>query len=118
VIQIKLGAERAIDPNTDPLGRTRVGYWPGMSEDEAWESGRASWRLRATAALDETDIQIIGPGPEYLVLARATLTGLTKDPHHPPRFTIEGTVIPGHPAVGRPSPNPHPSQNSVRYVAN
>ena len=116
MIQIKLGPDRPIDPSTDCLGRTRVGYRPGMSEEEAWEAGRASWRLRSAAALDETDVQIIGPGPEYLVLARATLTGLTKDLHHPPRFIIEGDVVKGHPAVGQPSRYPHPSQNSVRYV--
>lgn len=116
MIQIKLGPERAVEPSTDPLARCRVGYWHGMTEEEAWEAGRASWRLRAAAALDETDVQIVGPGPEYRVLARATLTGLTKDPHHPPRFTIEGDLIKGHPAVGKPSRHPHPSQNSVRYV--
>lgn len=50
MLQIQLGQERAA-PANDWLGRSRIGSWPGMSEQEAWEAGRGVWVLRTDRAL-------------------------------------------------------------------
>jgi hypothetical protein len=110
MLQIKLGAERvSVD---DELGRDRVGWWPEMTEDEAWTAGRGVWKLRADRALAQAEVQIISP--EDIVLAVATITGVSK---HGSKFAVEGDLLRGDPRVGSPTPSPNTSLNPVAYIS-
>ncbi|WP_178980835.1 hypothetical protein [uncultured Corynebacterium sp.] len=110
MIQIQLGPDREVDPATDPLGRTRIGARPDMTEQQAWEAGRGVWKLRVARAIAEHEVQIIdGSG---VILAVAEITGLMKCGD---RQALQGTLLLGDPRVGQPSPYPAASRNPVSY---
>ncbi|MCX4853712.1 hypothetical protein [Streptomyces canus] len=110
MLQIQLGPERPAPPD-DSLGRSTIGWRPGMTEEEAWEAGRGIWKFKADRALAQDEVQIIAP--EGLVLAVATITGITK---HGDRYALEGVLLRGDPRVGQPTGTPHSSRNPVAYV--
>ena len=110
MLQIQLGAERPAEPD-DLLGRTTVGWRPGMSEDEAWAVGRGIWKFRADRALAEDEVQLVNTAGTVLVVAK--ITGISK---HGDRYALEGTLLRGDPRVGKPTPSPHLSRNPVTYV--
>lgn len=118
MLQIKLGKRRTVDPASTADGRSEVGtYRPGMSQREAWEAGRAAWRLKASNVLSQEHARIVGPAETgYEVLAVARITGVTRDPTTAARLVVEGELIEDHPEVGHPSPVPHVSENSIRYT--
>ena len=109
MIQIRLGKQREIDASTDPLGRSRVGYWPGMTTAEAWEVGRGVWKLKATRVLEEDEVLVLSP--EGLVLAAAEITGVSK---HDDRQSIQGTLLPNHHLLGQ-CIEVSESRNPIRY---
>lgn len=45
MLHITLGDRRPVDPKQDELGRTHVGYEPGMSDAEMYEANRGCWVL-------------------------------------------------------------------------
>jgi hypothetical protein len=49
MLHIRLGDHRPVDPMTDDLGRSFVGYRHGMSEAEMYDANRGCWRLGARA---------------------------------------------------------------------
>lgn len=111
MLQIRLGTHETVDPTKDPLGRTSIGWWEGMSEREAWDAGRGVWRLKATRVLEQDEIQIVSPTNEILVVA--TITAVRK---YDDRRAVEGDVKWGDARVGQPAPHPHTSRNPVAYV--
>ncbi|UKY47399.1 hypothetical protein [Streptomyces inhibens] len=110
MLQIQIGAERAADAD-DGLGRTDIGWRPGMSEHEAWEAGRGIWKFNADRALSQNEVQIINT--EGTVLAVATITGISK---RGDRYALEGDLLHGDPRVGKPTPSPHLSRNPITYI--
>ncbi|MFJ8955206.1 hypothetical protein ACIRO1_34450 [Streptomyces sp. NPDC102381] len=110
MLQIQLGAERPADPD-DSLGRTTLGWHPGMGEEEAWQAGRGIWKFNADRALAQDEVQIINT--EGTVLAVAEISGISK---HGDRYALEGDLLHGDPRVGRPTPSPHLSRNPVTYI--
>lgn len=110
MIQIRLGPDRAVDPSTDPLCRTRVGARPDMSEQQAWEAGRGVWKLRAARAMAEREVQIVDQ--RGTILAVAEITGLEK---YGDRQALRGTLRLGDPRVGQPSPYSAVSRNPISY---
>lgn len=114
MLQIQIGPDRHVDPATDPLGRSRVGYHVGMSEREAWEIGRGTWRLNVDRALAQDEVQIVSP--DGIVLAVAKLWGIVKPKaREPGRYALDGELVPGDPRVGQLTTTPHRSRNSVAY---
>ncbi|MFE5084439.1 hypothetical protein [Streptomyces mirabilis] len=109
MLQIQLGPERPAEPG-DSLGRSTIGWRPGMTEDEAWEAGRGIWKFNADRALAQDQVQIVNT--EGLVLAVATITGITK---HQGRYALEGELLRRDVRVGKPTTTPHRSRNSVAY---
>jgi hypothetical protein len=109
VLQIQLGPAREAAPG-DGLGRTRIGCWPGMTEDQAWESGRGIWKFNADRALAQDEAQIVTTAGT--VLAVAQITGISK---HGDRYALQGRLLRGDARVGRPTATPHRSRNSVAY---
>jgi hypothetical protein len=112
LLQIQLGQDREVDPATDPLGRSRVGYRPGMTEQEAWTAGRGTWVLKVDRALEQDEIQIVNL--DGIVLAVGEILGVTKT-REPGRYAIDGNLKLGDPRVGKPTTTPHRSRNSVAY---
>lgn len=112
MLQIRLGQAREIEPSDDPMGRSMVGSWPGMTEQEAWEAGRGIWKFNADRALQEDEVQIINL--DGIVLAVAEITGITtfKDTD---RYALAGHLLVGEQRVGQPTVHPHPSRNSLAY---
>lgn len=103
------GPERAADPG-DWLGRSTIGSRPGMSEQEAWLTGRGVWVLKADRALAQDEAKIVDTAGTVLAVAR--ITGITKCGE---RYALEGDLLPGDPRVGQPTTTPHRSRNSVGY---
>ncbi len=110
--RLKLGNYETVQG--DPLGRAHIGYFPRMTELEAWEAGRGVWRMSADKASRQKFALIVGEGR---VRAVGEITGFTV---HDDRIALEGRVLPeGHPVrdayLGRPDPVDTGSQNPVGY---
>jgi len=110
VLQIQLGPERAVEPSSDWLARSRIGSWPGMSEQDAWTAGRGVWVLDTDRALKQDEVQIVDLAGT--VLAVAEIIGITKCGT---RYALEGRLLLGDARIGNPTASPHPSRNSVAY---
>ncbi|KAB7835594.1 hypothetical protein FRZ00_27125 [Streptomyces mobaraensis] len=110
MLQIRLGHQRPA-PAGDVLGRTVIGWRPGMTETDAWETGRGLWRLHPQRALARGEAQIIAPG--QMVLAVAEITGITR---HRDRYALEGRLLSGDARVGKLTTTPHPSRNPIAYL--
>lgn len=109
MLQIQLGPERSA-PADDWLDRSRIGSWPGMSEQDAWLAGRGVWVLDTDRALKQDEVQIVDLAGTVLAVAR--ITGITKCGD---RYALEGDLLLGDARVGQPTATPHPSRNSVAY---
>ena len=111
-IRLKLGNYETVQ--NDPLGRRWIGYFPRMTEMEAWEAGRGVWRMNTEKASRQRFAVIVGEG---LVRAVGDVTGVTV---HGDRVALEGSALAeGHPVrdalLGRPDPVVNGSQNPVGY---
>ncbi|HUN33876.1 MAG TPA: hypothetical protein VMU95_17845 [Trebonia sp.] len=98
----------------DPLGRAFTGYFPRMTEQEAWEAGRGLWRMNADRVSREKFALIVG---ESKVRAVGQVTGIAL---HGDRIELQGHVLAeGHPVrdayLGQPDPVENCSQNPVAY---
>lgn len=87
MLQIRLGRKRHAELN-DHLGRSTTGSWPGMSEQQAWEVGRGTWKVNAVRALAQDEVQIIDL--EGTVLAVAKINGVCK---HDDRYELKGDLL-------------------------
>lgn len=111
-IRLKLGNYETLQG--DPLGRTYIGYFPRMTEAEAWEAGRGVWRMSTEKVTRQRFAVIVGEG---LVRAVGEITGFST---HGDRVALEGAVLgEGHPVhdayIGQPDPVTTGSQNPVGY---
>lgn len=111
-LRLKLGAYETV--TGDPLDRSYIGYFPRMTETEAWETGRGVWRMNTDKAGRQRFAVIVGEG---LVRAVGEITGVSE---HGDRVALEGVVLAeGHPVrdawIGRPDPVVNGSQNPVGY---
>jgi hypothetical protein len=111
-VRFKLGSYETVQD--DPLGRSFIGYFPRMTESEAWQAGRGVWRMSAEKASRQRFALIVGEG---LVRAVGEVTGWTV---HGDRIALEGEVLTeGHPVreayLGKPDPVDTGSQNPVGY---
>jgi hypothetical protein len=111
-VRLKLGNYAAVQD--DPLGRAFTGYFPRMTEREAWESGRGIWRMSAAKTSQHRFALIVGEGK---VRAVGEVTGTLV---HGDRIQLQGSVLTeGHPVrdayLGRPDPVKTRSHNPVAY---
>lgn len=107
VVRIKIAAVQPARRLEDD--RDVIGYEDGLSELEVWERGRKAWKMKADKVLS-SELALISHGG--IVRAVGTVSGVSKQGD---RLVIEGTVIPGHPLVGRPDPLHNTSQNPITY---
>ena len=113
-VRFKMGWYQPV--TDDPMGRMSIGYFPRMTEEEAWTAGRGVWKANKDRLSREKFALIIG---DNQVCAVAEITGVSD---HGDRVAAEGTVLgEGHPVrdawMGRPDPVVNNSQNPVGYVA-
>ena len=111
-VRLKLGAYELRE--NDRLGRSAIGYFPRMTEDEAWQAGRGVWKMNAARAARQKFAVVVGEGRIRVV---AEITGVTVLGD---RVALEGHVLPaGHPLRERyldtPDPVVNGSQNPVGY---
>lgn len=108
-LQIRLGRRRSATVD-DPLHRTTIGWVEGMSERESWEAGRGVWRIDATRALDQDEVQIINQAG--VIVAIGTITAIVK---HGERREVRGDLLEGDPRVGTQTTIVFPSRNPISY---
>ncbi|MGK4585098.1 hypothetical protein [Kitasatospora sp. HPMI-4] len=115
-IRIRIGDYQRV--TDDPLGRTSVGYFPRMTESEAWEAGRGVWRLDLRSVNRERYALVVGEG---VVRAIAEITDITAhDTARGRKKALWGTLLTdGHPLydhyLDQPDPLSNASRNSVAY---
>lgn len=114
-VRLKLGSYQPIED--DPLGRPYVGWFPRMTEQEAWEAGRGVWRMSRDRVTRNRFALIVAEGRVRVV---AEITGITE---HGDRHALQGRVLPdGHPLRAAYLDAPDPvetspaNQNPVGYV--
>lgn len=111
-VRLKLGS---YEPCTaDPLGRGSIGYFPRMTEAEAWAAGRGVWKVNADKVSRQRFALIIGEG---VVRAIGEIAGVTV---HDDRIALNGQPLrAGHPIhdryLGTADPVVNGSQNPVGY---
>jgi|NGEPerStandDraft_6_1074524.scaffolds.fasta_scaffold30139_2 hypothetical protein len=116
VLHFKLGPTRDVLPEeNDELGRSWIGYEPGLSEQTVYEQNRGRWRLGSRAAQER--YAMFSDIAEKRGRAVIEISGIEK---LPTKSAVVGTVLsPGHPVhdavVGRPAPDNF--RNPVTYVA-
>jgi hypothetical protein len=111
-VRLKLGSYETVQG--DRLRRSYIGYFPRMTESEAWIAGRGVWRMSADKASRQRFALIVGEG---LVRAVAEITGFQVIDD---RIALDGHLLPqGHPVreayLGQPDPVDTGSQNPVGY---
>jgi hypothetical protein len=111
-IRIKLGDYQRV--SDDPLSRPYVGFFPRMTQDEAWGSGRGAWKMNRERAARERFALVIGEGA---VRAVAEITGVADAGD---RVALDGHLLePGHLIYDTyfeaPDPVSNGSQNPIAY---
>ncbi|MGH3804902.1 MAG: hypothetical protein ACRDTD_33105, partial [Pseudonocardiaceae bacterium] len=117
-IRIRLGDYERV--TGDALNRSAIGYFPRMTEAEAFEAGRGVWRLDMGVVGRERFALITDKG-EHLVRAVAEITRVTE--HDTPqgrRKALEAELLDaGHPMydryINQPDPLASVSRNSIKY---
>lgn len=111
-IRLKLGNYETVQ--NDPLERSFIGYFPRMTEIEAWEAGRGVWRMNVDKATRQRFAVIVGEGR---IRAVGEISGVTA---HGDRVALDGAALAeGHPVrdawLNQPDPVVNGSQNPVGY---
>jgi hypothetical protein len=115
-IRLKLGNYETV--HSDPLGRGFIGYFPRMTEQEAWEAGRGVWKMAVEKAGRQRFALIVGEGS---VRAVGEITAVTEhDTAIGKRVALEGSILEvGHSVrdayLGNPDPVVNGSQNPIGY---
>lgn len=107
-MRVKIGPPQ-IATADDGLGRSEIGYRPGLSPQETWDRGRGLWKLNADKAMQSDILLIAHEGVTVMVGA---ITGLQRVGN---RLAVTGYPLPHHPLVNRPDPLHNTSRNPVTY---
>jgi hypothetical protein len=108
MIQVKLGYLKPASA-TDPRGT--IGWYPGMTETQAWEAGRMFWKLDPARAHRQNELQVIAPDQTVLCVGR--IDSLKR---HGDRYEIVGTLLHGDPRVGKKTQFEHAPRRTFIYV--
>lgn len=116
MLHIRLGEHRPVDPMVDDLGRTFVGFRPGMSDAEMYEANRGCWRLGARAQDERYAIFSF----DGIVRQALEISSVEPAPRRSMRSIVYGRVLTqGNPMydayVNQPAPESR-GRNAVSYV--
>ncbi|ROR76132.1 hypothetical protein SAMN06295974_3720 [Plantibacter flavus] len=109
VVRIKLGEDRPA-PSPDALGRTRIGFLPGLAPVDLWERGRGVWKASLPNVAAAELALLVANG---VVVAVGTIDGVFFVSGG--RIAINGEPDPLHPLIGQPDPLANGSQNPIAY---
>lgn len=114
-VQIRLGDVRPSEIVPDPLGRSVLGWEPGLDQATVWGRSYGLWVCNPEKVLEDGVIRFVNTGD--IVLCVAKITGYTTfDTKPEKRHAFHGVVIADHPEVGLRTPTPHPrGQNPVHF---
>jgi hypothetical protein len=113
MIQITLGQKKVVDPGTDSLGRSRVGWDKDLSEQQLYNIARGGWVMGKRAEQERYAVVSAGGIVQQAIeIERIDDVGGG-------RRAFEGQVLqPGHPVhdhyVDRSAPN-GTQQNPITY---
>jgi hypothetical protein len=116
MLHIRLGEHRPVDPGTDDLGRSFVGFREGMSDAEVYEANHGCWRLGARAQEERYAIFSF----DGIVRQAVEISSIERAPKRSVRSIVYGRVLakgdPIHDAyVNGPAPESR-GRNPVSYV--
>ncbi|MEV7396690.1 DUF3883 domain-containing protein [Aeromicrobium sp. NPDC092404] len=116
MLHIRLGELRQVDPMSDDLGRSFVGYRAGMTDAQVYEANRGCWRLGARAQDERYAIFSF----DGIVRQALEISSVEAAPKRSMRSVVYGRVLgPGHHVhdtyVGRPAPESR-GRNPISYV--
>lgn len=106
-VRVRLADELPV--RNDPIGRTHVGFRPGMSDSALWNRARGLWKASADRLLNAGLLLVTYDRTVQLVV---DIRGVMK---HGDALEIVGTPLAGHPLVGQKDPLDNNSQNPVAY---
>jgi hypothetical protein len=107
----------------DTLDRTWAGYFPGMTEEQAYEAGRGVWTLGPQADDERFAMIVAGHKGAGTVRAVVEIDEIHNDKEVAGKRYFTGRVLPaGHPLreayLGQPDPSGSTSQNPIAYARN
>lgn len=114
MIQITLGKNKDVDPNSDPLQRSQIGWSDGLSDRQLHEIARGVWVMPGSRVQRERFAVVNGGG---IIRQAMEIDRVVDVPGG--RRAFEGRILgPGHPVhdhyVGKPAPN-GAQQNPITY---
>ncbi|MEU8626675.1 hypothetical protein [Streptomyces sp. NPDC048669] len=114
MIQITLGKQKDVDPNSDPLQRSQIGWSDGLSGQQLYEVARGVWVMPGSRVERERFAVVNGGGVICLAMEIERVVDVPGG-----RRFFEGRILgPGHSAydryVGKPAPN-GAQQNPITY---
>lgn len=117
-LTVRIGSYKTLDA-PDSLGRNWTGWFPRMTEVEAYEAGRGAWKLGPRAE-DETFALIVKGNGDRTVLAAVEIDNVTAADRDGRRSIVGRVLTEGHPVrdtyLGRRDPLANESRNPVGYV--
>lgn len=117
-LTLRIGSYKTLD-SPDSLGRGWTGWFPRMTEAEAYEAGRGAWKLGPRAD-DETFALIVKGNGDRTVLAAIEIDSITAVDSDGRRNLMGRLLAEGHPVrdayLGRRDPLDNESRNPVGYA--
>jgi hypothetical protein len=113
MIQITLGKKKSVDPDTDPLQRSQIGWEEGLTDERLFATARGTW-VMGTKADQERYAVISGDGR-----IRGAIEIDEIEPTNDGRRAFIGRLLqPGDPVydhyIDKPAPNGK-QQNPITY---
>lgn len=96
----------------DEMGRTRIGYEPGMTEEEIYNAGRGIWKISPTRLFKAKCILITNR--QGVVLQEFELTGVQRVENG--KYVLTGDINHDSEYVGH-TININQSRNSINYIS-
>lgn len=111
VLQIRIADYTSVED--DDLGRESIGYFPGITPEDAWEAGRGVWRLDVNRIIKNGISLVRIINTKGLILAEAYITGFDR---YGDRVALNGVLLKDSPNIGKITEVEQTSRNSVAYI--
>jgi len=110
-IAIQLGSRQYLQNGPDEIGRTHIGYEPGLSDEQIYEAGRGLWSLNPNRLFGADYIFIVTNQGEVLI--EVNLTGIQRVENG--KYYITGDINKNSEYVGQYI-NVNTSRNRINYI--
>ncbi|MEU2512493.1 hypothetical protein [Streptomyces syringium] len=113
MIQITLGKKKNVDPDSDPLQRSQIGWSDGLSGQRLYDIARGVWGMPGSRVEREQFAVVNGGGVIRQAIEIERVVDVLGG-----RRAFEGRILapgdPVHDHVGKPAPN-GAQQNPITY---